>query len=115
MIQFNIDLTPFITAIISVLVSLSVLVFTLERNKKLQAETAFFNLLTGIRNLVINTKGNVTVKNSSIISGLQGNDYLYAANIELQSRVNSGFAKMFDNDISLDEKKKSTFPFGLSK
>lgn len=110
MIQFSIDLTPFITAIISVLVSLSVLVFTLERNKKLQAETAFFNLLTGIRNLVINTKGSVTVKNSSIISGLQGNDYLYAANLELQSRLSSGFAKMFDSDISLDDKKKQHSP-----
>jgi hypothetical protein len=98
MIQFSIDLTPFITAIISVLVSVSVLVFTLERNKKLQAETAFFNLLTGIRNLVINTKGSVTVKNSSIISGLQGNDYFYAANLELQSRIATVLSKMIEND-----------------
>jgi len=102
MIQFTIDITPVITAVITVLMSVFVLIFTLDRNKKLQAETSFFQLLNGIRTLVINTKGTVTGKKAANISGLQGNDYFYAANIELQNRIGDVLTKMMDNDVSLN-------------
>jgi oligoribonuclease (3'-5' exoribonuclease) len=101
--HFIFDLTEVLKAtlptLISIVVALIVLYRQLKRNREMQAEGTFFNLLNSIRGLVANTEGKIAKPTSANVFDnnphheYSGVKYFYEANRELQERLEAGLGR----------------------
>lgn len=89
---FLIDITEFVKIAIPVALAVIVLWIQMGRNRKMQAESTFFNLLNSIRNLVSNTEGEISSERKMTYDNVEkrkakGISYFSEANKELQKRL----------------------------
>ncbi len=89
---FIVDLTEVVKIAIPSLIAFYVLWRQLNRNREMQAESTFFNLLNSIRSLVANTEGKiVSIKKETYTTLVEnkgkGIEYFFKVNNELQNRL----------------------------
>jgi len=114
MFRITIDITELLKIAIPTVLGLLVLYFQMARNRRMQAEGTFFNLLNSIRSMVANTEGRVVKVVKSTFENridyeFKGINYFTEANKELQKRLSEALGNaILDQAISTQVKDKQS-------